>query len=95
MYPTSSVTFILGNGEEVVVRTYGSDSCVHVEVHAHACVCVCVCVCVCIHNNTHTHISSCNNTPSANTRNDVTTPSKYFLMANMIVLQQLQIFCTK
>jgi hypothetical protein len=52
MYPTSGVTFILGNGEEVVVRTYGSDSCVHVEVRAHVCMCVCMCV-VCTQKHTH------------------------------------------
>ena len=58
-------------------------------------VCVCVCVCVCVYTQKHTHISSCNNTPSANTRNDVTMLSKYFPMADMIVVQQLKIFCTK
>jgi hypothetical protein len=54
MYRTSGFTFILGNGEEVVVMIYGTDSCVHVEVHAYACMCVCVCVFV--HKNIHTYI---------------------------------------
>jgi hypothetical protein len=36
----------MGNGEEVVVMTYGTDSCVHVEVH----------VCVCVYKNTYTFI---------------------------------------
>jgi len=72
MYPTSGVTFILGNGREVVVMTYGTDSCACGSVCPH----VRACMCVCVYTKIHTHISSCNNTPSANTRNDVTTPSE-------------------
>jgi hypothetical protein len=53
----------------------------------------CVCVCVCVYTKTHTH--TYNNTPSANTRNDAAMPSEYFLVADVIVVQQLQIFCTK
>ena len=74
MYPTSGVTFNLGNGEEVVLMIYGTDSCACGSACPH-----CVRVCVCVDTKKHTHIFSCNNTPSANTRNDVTMPSKYFL----------------
>jgi len=58
MYPTSGVTFILGNGKEVVVMTYGTDSCACGSAcpHVGACMCVCVCVCVCVYTQKYTHI---------------------------------------